>query len=789
MYIFWLVAAISIIIGLGIFSVYNLSLVLWLSLAISCIFFAFAIVSFVKMVIPHKKINQKAYNADGISVAGFTLVSIWFLRLAVGLFAGSKELNFFETLFDSFVHALQSFSMDEDYTLYIENGREMMGYLLKNPDSFWVDFVSACASVLNVVAPIAGGAFLFVILMNLSAKIRLWFANISHSEKYYFSNLNERSLALAKAIREMDKNILTRAKIVFADVYDLDEGGIDTDIITEAKVYGAVCVKENIHIIPKRSGCKIFLIQEDEVKNLQELSSLTDEYNYESLKNAEIYLFVDNGTYNQIENNVYEKLRNSYKFKEEELPTIVPVQSYRNLITNLLVKIPLYEPLVNKEGEKVKRTVEIDGESIEVTTEEKELNVTILGTGYIGTEMFLSTYWFGQMLDTKLNINVISLNDEEKFRGRIDTVNPEILLTAQKGHKILEYREGEFSPPYFTYKHYNCEFGSSEFINLIKDKDKGILKTDYFLVALGSDSENVACANELLKYIGQYHIEEYGSSGRPAPRTIIAYVVYDSEFANMLNVRKSYSSLNDGKIDIYMQAVGTLDEVYSAENVFMSEYEPLAEHAGMAYLSTQNKETREKAHKDRMNDDYKHWANIARSMHLMYRVYSLGFINHTVFDYGDAENPEYKNQNKSSFESYRSYILGNIGSEEKRDIVTFKNNMHRMSWLEHRRWCAFTRIKGFRNTNGYNFYARPDKKGSYKQMDMKLHPCLRECDMNGVQSGIDGDGKIIKENGLFTMKDTKGLDYLDCLSFELYKKNLNGYDFKMYDYPTDDCKL
>ena len=158
-------------------------------------------------------------------------------------------------------------------------------------------------------------------------------------------------------------------------------------------------------------------------------------------------------------------------------------------------------------------------------------------------------------------------------------------------------------------------------MKLLTDTEKGILDTDYFLVAMGSDSENVACANQIMKYVGQYHIEKFGAEGKSLPTTVIAYVVYDSDFAKILNENKSHSSLRDGKTDIYMQAVGSLEEVYSAENIFMTEFIPLAEKADMAYMNAQNKDDRKEAHDNRLKDDYKHWANIARSTHIMYRAY------------------------------------------------------------------------------------------------------------------------------------------------------------------------
>ena len=112
-----------------------------------------------------------------------------------------------------------------------------------------------------------------------------------------------------------------------------------------------------------------------------------------------------------------------------------------------------------------------------------------------------------------------------------------------------------------------------------------------------------------------------------------------------------------------------------------------------------------------------------------------------------------------------------------------------MAWLEHRRWNAFTRVKGFRGTTAYDGYAREmDENGTYyKHMELKLHPCLVECDQKGIRSKISSKG-IIDPNEIFHWPDDVELDLLDELSLDLKEKNFNGYDFKQYDYPLDALK-
>jgi hypothetical protein len=65
-------------------------------------------------------------------------------------------------------------------------------------------------------------------------------------------------------------------------------------------------------------------------------------------------------------------------------------------------------------------------------------------------------------------------------------------------------------------------------------------------------------------------------------------------------------------------------------------------------------------------------------------------------------------------------------------------------------------------------------------MDLKLHPCLVECDQVGIRAKMDVTGRITDQ---FSWEDRSDFDLLDDLSYDLYDKKLNDYDFKLYDYP------
>jgi hypothetical protein len=131
---------------------------------------------------------------------------------------------------------------------------------------------------------------------------------------------------------------------------------------------------------------------------------------------------------------------------------------------------------------------------------------------------------------------------------------------------------------------------------------------------------------------------------------------------------------------------------------------------------------------------------------------------------------------------------------------------HCLAWVEHRRWCAFTRTMGYQTTDTLQENLRSQK--GYKNMPLKLHPCLTEARLP-VLDGKDtyiiasfrAGGKMdtFQGNTERVLRTENGADYLDKLSYGWKKiveearksddpvlrecgANAGFYDFKMYDY-------
>lgn len=699
------------------------------------------------------------------------------------------------------------------------------------------NWAGAYTTMLFVLAPILGGIGLLEVLAGLFPRIKLFFAGLVwFKDKYYFSELNDGSLEMARSICRVDMGLFTgfkRPTLIFTNVDASNDEAGNIRRVSEAKALGAICLRTDLKNVPMAwfGKKKYLLLEENETSVLQQLSELDVGTNYKKLKGAEIFFSATTDAYEPFDKQIREKLKPEFvdkvescvaeikkkeilkryphvergaledgetlgkiwdyiiqeekkaeekakascekktgqdektklekkleKFiekKQKPMPCLTPVRTNFSLIMDLLTKIPLFEPLIG-------RPKKDDGTH--------DLVVSIIGAGGLGMEMFLNTYWIGQMLDCNLIVNVYSQEPKEDFEARLDHINPEILETTKPGNKHLyiDSNGKRVSKPYCTVNYVQCQLGSGD----LKTIAKGVEESDYCLVALGSDMDNIDMAARVRRCVGEYHITHQDA------RTVIAYVVYDPKTAEVLNREKRHTHIEKGGTDVFMQAIGTLQEVYSLRNVFMADVAEGAESAHKAYQAIRNLGNRKKENLNRFKKStvYEYWANIARVEHEPYKLYSTGKLENSLFTcQSDAELAEKRNE-----ESQKARQILGLDQPD----AEYTRLIHRMAWLEHRRWNAFTRIMGYRSTKLLESYY--SYKQSHKFMELRLHPCLVECDEAGIRSGLDEELYPIWKD--LSYLETANRDLLDDLSFCLYQKLVkkgkasDAYDFKFYDY-------
>lgn len=636
----------------------------------------------------------------------------------------------------AFRHALRLFLLDTEFEIVEEAISELPGMIR-------IPFALLGASV-YIIAPFLTFGNILALFKNIRDDIRFRLHN--KRPFYIFSELNERSISLAESVFTQAKE--KKPIIVFTDVFIKNEED-NYELYLRAKDVNAIVFKKDlsrINIGKKDSKIRIFLMDNNETGNLQTLSTFRYNKKIKNLKKTdEIYIFGKDERCQFALNSIRGELEEDLK---ENVPAFVIVDGTRNLIYNLLKDKPLFS---------AKSIAENQGDEAE-----KQLRIAIFGSGEIGTEMFLATYWCGQMLDYKLMITVVSKEKKSDFVARIKHINPDIFESSNAESDLLNvYSDGiKKAKVYFQFEYVETDVRlDGLYSKMTAENINGcIVDSDYFVVAFGTDGDNLEIADIIGRLVSIHKAEKNEPDINPIP---IAYSVFDDE----LN-----SSLKNGGHNEYrfvdMFPFASLSETYKYGNITFDGIKEAASRINDTY----HKKINDKLGKDDKyhKDSYSYWADVARAIHIQYKAFSIG-------------------KNVDEYKDWAYKVKDKKAENDKDDKEIRARN--RLAWLEHRRWNAFMRARGFRKPSiseekGY-ISLLPDvpadskvNQSKHKSIPLKLHPCLVECDENEMNGDV------------FEKDPNEKFDLLDEVSrrvkYDYPKKSLHGYDFKQYDFPDGD---
>ena len=743
-------------------------------IVLACVFMIISVGFFLVSCLACKiqfRIQKGETTAKKLSIpTALLLLSVFFSRYSVGLYENYENeirMGYFELVFDSFVRAFQTFSLDESYTERVIAVKFFFENKIGSP--CWASFYGLFVTLLNVCAPVVGGTILLGILTSFFPRLRLGLIRCTpFREIYVFSELNNKAIALAEDIKKKNKGkgFLKSPLIVFTDAYVDEKKEESSELLQKAKILGAICIKDDILKLkfPCTKQLHYILIDEADINNIHTLTTLVTEENkrWKQKSQTGIFVFSQNSEANSI-------VRKLYKQKQGELENvlIMIVQEYTNIVYDLFDKMPLYYPLLTK--------------YYPGFSGEKELVLTIIGGGQIGTEIFLCAYWCAQMLNCKLTINVIT-EKADNFEEKIKQINPEILKSGivfreygiEEADKELllkfpndKLHEDSYADPYACFTFTNVDVKTSKLFEELERRRANksyMLASDYFVVALGSDEMNMTIAAEINRKIQKAKL-----SGDIANPPVIAYSVYDSETNKALNTLDTTHSSN-----ATLHAFAALSDIYSYETVFMKSTGGKAHsiHKGYAQKKVSDQK---KVMNDFRKDEYKFWSSIARFFHIKYKIYSAGLLGKDKNENDKKDGPGYISQKE-----YKDFI--NIANNK--DAPMFK----KLTWLEHRRWNAYMRTKGFSAPTDEQFMQYSFNEDiEHKHIDLRLHPCIVE---SSEKSSIEKSDWT--NTGYESIKEK---DRLDIISIKIDQKkrekdrhSKEGYtqeNYKEYDGPDD----
>lgn len=709
--------------------------------------------------------KHQKYN---IIVSLYVLAIVFVMRLAVTLAGdpeGTENLNFVERVFDSFVHALQTFSMDEGYTEYTRVGKEVLtsaGY------TSWAFVYGLFISFLNILAPIIGGALLLDILTGLFPSVRLFLHPFKH--KYVFSELNEMSIALAEDIyakgsdntpnyKQINSKCIFKPLIIFTDAYVDDESEVRSELLARAKKLRAICVKTDLlDLCFIHSKTVTYLLIDSKVEdNITTFSKLAKN----ERTNSEHSILNNNTTHFErlfpvVKENSKEYRTRMYVFIQEEHEAetihrildsssingqiaVRAIRDYMNAAINLMVNVPLFLPLLY--------------------TPKNELTITILGSGSIAQDVFKTIYWCGQMNNIALKINIVS-KDATQLEKYFKEHYSEMMKSCEEHSDILKVYESGVSMDYSTV-YSKCTFQDIEDVTSISALSGPtidfIKQTDYYVIALGSDELNHSVTSRLNNELLKRRLNDRASSTSTfscPETTFLVPAIFNSELADAIRISKP------NKPDSFIMPFATFRTRFSCQNVFFASFISDATSSQQLYNKHQQKKW--------IKDEYTWMANVVKEVHAVYKLFSIGKLlaatnaDGTLIDITET-----------SFK----YISS--------PLTVTKDEYDTLAWLEHRRWNAFLRSQGFSFPDWSIFERYSNEIKTHKNIRLKYHPCLVECKkgrtvpLNLVATSNPTDFMLIPYDRL-DYTSSKILHDMQSIDSEFVLPSVSGY--KAYDY-------
>lgn len=421
-----------------------------LCFVISC---AILLISVIWGCIQHKNYDRnKILLPHTILIGGAALSSfVWFLPLYIHARQQNPDAH---ALISGVLSAIKIFTADgikaaisEDYS-YLRPYYTVLGEVL----SLWAPFLT----------------FTFVLSFFKSAEAYFRYFVIP-KKTHVFSELNEQSLSVARIIRESKDG--DKCIIAFADIIDKNEEA-HLDLVDGAKKINAILFRNDLEAIKWTLGFErlsrilnFYLISNDSGEKIRHAKNIVNKYN-----NSKTSLFLfDNGEESKI-------LLRSYRENLETNPIHIKIARMDD------IRLLAYNHLSNH-GAKLFNKDPKDGKI-------QNINVTIIGFGSYGSEMFKALLWYCQMPGYKVNITII--DKDPAVQSRFAATFPDIQIGSDH-QEIDNANDARYHIEFKT-----GTFGQKQFIDDIKE----LPNDTSFFVFMGNDEVNmlaidaIRCARE-----------------------------------------------------------------------------------------------------------------------------------------------------------------------------------------------------------------------------------------------------------------------------------------------------
>ena len=511
--------------------------------AVLVILIALALISFFT--------KNRIDNLSRIAFAGVFIADvIMFFPCYIGMFDGFV-LSAVKAVMASIHHTIRLFVVDGELTFVFDCVTQAAPPEIRSP-------YIALASLLFICSPIFTFGFILSFFKSVSSQNH--FIMGYYKDKYFFSEVNDSTLALAEDIRSRHP----KALIVFADS---DEKRINTeyDYAERLAEIRAICFQKDIAGInvafgSRQAQSRIFLLSLDENANHKQAVILRNKYG--DMNNLWLYV-------HSVLTDSELMLAQSVDGKKQTDMRIRRMDDVRLLINHILYH----------DGHKIFDTAvqpEDGGEKI--------ISALIVGMGNHGTELIRALPYFCQMDGYRPYLYATDINDDEEAKFR--AMCPELMDDAHNGDFETPgeaHCKISFFPP--------TDVLSMDFI----DRLNKLPVITYVFISLGNDSLNISTA-KTVRMVCE----------RRGLHPMIQAVVYDSDKTEVLQYNNS-----GGKDRYDIDFVGDIKRFYTEDVIIASELERKALERHLKWGTEE----------EFWNSEYNYKSSVASAIHRRMKQY------------------------------------------------------------------------------------------------------------------------------------------------------------------------
>ncbi len=645
----------------------------------------FSVVSFIigaSFLVHVLLLNKKGDGAKRVlspvqiyTIGVFASVLMIFIPIYYTCYDFGDTYDFLRPFLLAVHNSLRIFILDGDFDIIIKSTRDQNVFLR-------VCF-SGYAVLLYVIAPVLTFSNVLSLFKNIKGELRY---NLYRSKKFFImSELNEKSIALAKSIYDSQENVV----VVFTDVFEQNEED-DYELLTQAREINAICLKKDIsHLdfVSKKGGVEIFLIGNDESENVSQAVKITNELNRKKSKhNVKVFVFSSKPSAAYIVDSI--KYDNLLKHAGEhgygeDCFKLRRIDEKQQLIWNTVPKMKLFE-LANRNN--------------------KTLSVMIVGLGSYGMEFFKMLVWYCQFEGYKLQINILDKqgkNNEEKsyIETLINKACPELL----KKNCCNSDGDAHYDIRIFS----GVDVLSSDIDELLlydgpeKDKlsvAKRLKSTNLAFVSLGDDDINIEVSIQLRSLFDRVNGVKAKKHIDWKDEAVDIYsVVYDDHKSRILynedvTDKEAHILLNHKDVPYHIHFIGGMSSQFNYYNIYNAELEKSAYEHHIGWVDIEEK-------------IYNEWVELGDTVNLE---------NHEWY-FSEEKTPEAAARARIKYEQYEYYRLSSISKElyqreirgnatllsettcleKEKKQTCMCDNCTRRRKSEHMRWNAYTRVIGF----------------------------------------------------------------------------------------------